>query len=101
MARSDRRRAPALLHHGLVGTILGYPLAIAGSGLLHALMRAAGAGATLHQLTMWVVYPLWLVVLSLAFLAPSRRACWTGLLLANALAALACWWVLGPRWAAP
>lgn len=91
MAKDTTRRDRLLLHNGLVALVLGYPLAIAASGVLHALMRALGAGPVVGQLTMWVVYPLWVGVIALIFLVPSKRACWTWLALANALAAGACW----------
>ena len=59
---------PDLLHHGLVAAVLGYPLAIALSLMMERLLRACGAGATVNQLTMWIVYPLWLAVICAALL---------------------------------
>ncbi|NHZ65560.1 hypothetical protein [Massilia genomosp. 1] len=91
MAKDTIRRDRVLLHNGLLALVLGYPLAIAASGVLHQLMRFLGAGPVVGQLTMWVVYPLWVAVIALAFLLPSKRACWIWLALANALAAIACY----------
>ncbi|HEX8613917.1 MAG TPA: hypothetical protein VF800_21785 [Telluria sp.] len=91
MAKNTTRRDLVLLHNGLLALVLGYPLAIALSGVLHQLMRFLGAGPVVGQLTMWTVYPLWLVPMALAFLLPTKRACWIWLALANALAALACY----------
>ncbi|RSZ56273.1 hypothetical protein HF313_22165 [Massilia atriviolacea] len=94
MAKDSARRDLVLLHNGLLALVLGYPLSIALSGVLNALMRLAGAGPVAGQLTMWVVYPLWACTIALVFLLPSKRACWRWLALANALAAGACWCIL-------
>ncbi|MFB9241839.1 hypothetical protein IV454_19370 [Massilia antarctica] len=91
MAKDSAQRERVLLHNGVVALILGYPLAIALSGVLHRLMQSLDAGPVAGQLTMWVVYPLWVSVIALIFLLPSKRACWTWLALANALAAGACY----------
>ncbi|MDQ1815983.1 hypothetical protein RBA41_22045 [Massilia sp. CCM 9210] len=91
MAKDSAQRDQVLLHNGVVALVLGYPLAIALSGVLHQLMRWLDAGPIVGQLTMWVVYPLWVSVIALIFLVPSKRACWTWLALANALAAAACY----------
>lgn len=91
MAKHTNQRDRVLLHNGLVALVLGYPLAIAVSGVLHQLMRFLGAGPVVGQLTMWVVYPLWVAAIALVFLLPSKRACWLWLAPANALAALACY----------
>ncbi|MBT9494321.1 MAG: hypothetical protein IV107_18690 [Paucibacter sp.] len=79
-----------LLHHGLVAVVLGYPLAIALSLMLERLMRACGAGATVNQLTMWSVYPLWMAVICAALLMQTRRQCWAWLLAGNGLALAGC-----------
>lgn len=89
MAEDSTRRDRVLLHNGLLALVLGYPLAIALSGVLHRLMGFLGAGPVVGQLTMWVVYPLWVTAIALVFLLPSKRAGWTWLALANALAAIA------------
>lgn len=94
MAKESTQRDLTLLHNGLLALVLGYPLAIAASGLLHRLMQALGAGPVVGQLAMWVVYPLWVTVIALVFLLPSKRAGWTWLVLANALAAIACYVLL-------
>ncbi|MDM5175659.1 hypothetical protein PO883_00340 [Massilia sp. DJPM01] len=87
MAKDTTQRDQVLLHNGVLALVLGYPLAIALSGVLHRLMQWLDAGPVAGQLAMWVVYPLWVGVIALVFLVPSKRACWTWLALANALAA--------------
>ncbi|MBO9678666.1 MAG: hypothetical protein J7556_10540 [Acidovorax sp.] len=86
--RNARKATPPLdlLHHGLAGALLGFPLAVWLSGaLVYHAVDAAHDSAT-YQVTMWVVPPLWAAVIGLAFLAPSKRACWAWLLAGNALA---------------
>lgn len=91
MTRSEqatRRATPPLqlLHHGLVGALLGGPLVVWLSGaLVYYAVDAADDMAT-YQVTMWVVPVLWTAVIGLAFLAPSRRICWAALLGGNLLA---------------
>ncbi|MCE1250636.1 MAG: hypothetical protein LWW82_07880 [Comamonadaceae bacterium] len=85
------RQSPPLdlLHHGLVAALLGMPLAIWLSGALvyHAPWAADSLNdISTYQVTMWVVPPLWATVVSLAFLAPSKRILWAALLTGNALA---------------
>lgn len=94
MAKDSTQRDRTLLHNGLLALVLGYPLAIAASGLLHRLMQALGAGPVVGQLSMWAVYPIWVSVIALVFLLPTKRAGWTWLALANALAAVACYFLL-------
>ncbi|MBV7484055.1 hypothetical protein [Bordetella sp. BOR01] len=78
-----------LLHHGLVSTVLGFPLALLASGCLNVLLGIGqDPDPAQYQLVMWSVAPLWVAIVSVMFLAPSRRACWLWLLLANAIAAL-------------
>lgn len=87
-SRAERRATPAwdLLHHGLVGTLLGFPLAIWLSGALVYYPADAAHDSATYQVAMWVVPALWAAVIGLAFLAPSKRACWAVLLAANVLA---------------
>ncbi|MEQ6437100.1 hypothetical protein V8Z74_19030 [Comamonas sp. w2-DMI] len=82
-----RRATPPrdLLHHGLVGGLLGFPLAIWLSGLLYYAADAAQDPAT-YQIAMWTVPMLWAGITALAFMAPGKRDCWLALLAANALA---------------
>ncbi len=100
MVKDTRARDRVLLHNGLLALVLGYPLSIALSGVAYRLMRQLGAGLVTEQLTMWIVYPLWLIALSLVFLIPTRRACWRWLLAANGVAA-ALYWLLSQAGAAP
>ena len=90
----DGQRDAILLHNGVLALVLGYPLAIALSSLAHRSMLALGAGPVTGQLTMWIVYPLWLAAICLVFLLPSRRAGWAWLAAANAIAAGACFALL-------
>ena len=85
---SHRRTATSihLLHRAVVGTVLGFPLAVWLSGaLIYHPWGAQGDSAT-YQLAMWSVVPLWVAVIAVSFLARSRAACWVGLLGANAAA---------------
>jgi len=86
-ARAEPVAEPMLLHHGLVGAVLGLPLALLLSGCLN-LMLGLGQDPAQYQLVMWSVPPVWVAVISLSFLAPDRKSCWLWLLLANAAAAL-------------
>lgn len=86
-ARTEPVSEPMLLHHGLVGAALGFPLALLLSGCLNLLL-GLGRDPAQYQLVMWSVPPLWVAVISLSFLAPDRRSCWQWLVLANAAAAL-------------
>lgn len=87
-SRPVRRATPPLdlLHHGLVGALLGFPLAVWLSGALVYYAADAAHDTATYQVTMWVVPALWATVFGLAFLAPGKRACWAALLVANALA---------------
>lgn len=82
-----------LLHHAIVSSVLGFPLAIWLSGaLIYHPWGAQGDSAT-YQITMWSVPVLWATVIALSFLARSRIACWTALLAANAAAYALLWMV--------
>lgn len=87
-ARPARKATPPLdlLHHGLMGALLGFPLAVWLSGALVYYAVDAAHDIATYQVTMWVVPALWATVIGLAFLAPGKRACWATLLAANALA---------------
>ena len=84
---ASKKAAPALdlLHHGLAGALLGFPLSVLLSGALYYAADAAHDNAT-YQAAMWSVPLLWAGVTGAAFMAPSKRACWAALLAANALA---------------
>ena len=68
----------------LAGTVLGFTLAIACSGLF-ALLTPGLAMNAKAQLSMWLVMPVWLGVLSFVFLFASGRRAWLWLGAANAL----------------
>lgn len=75
-----------LLHHAIVASLLGFPLAIWLSGaLVYHPWGSQGDSAT-YQLAMWSVVPLWATAIALSFLARSRATCWAALLLANGAA---------------
>jgi len=76
-----------LLHHGLVGAVLGFPLSIWLSGLLVFHLTGGHADPAKYQVVMWSVVPLWAAVVGLSFLARSKVACWAWLLSANAIVA--------------
>lgn len=77
-----------LLHQGLASTVLGFPLALALSGILNHFL-GSGQDSAQYQVVMWSVAPFWAAVISVSFLAPDRKTCWLWLLAANAVAALA------------
>ena len=92
--RARGKAAPShLLHHAIVASVLGFPLAIWLSGaLVYHPWGSQGDSAT-YQIAMWSVVPLWAAVIALSFLARSRATCWTALLLANAAAYALLRWV--------
>jgi hypothetical protein len=75
-----------LLHHGLVGALLGFPLAVFLSGVLVYHVVDAAHDIAAYQVTMWIVPVLWAAVIGAAFLAPSKRVCWALLLVSNLVA---------------
>lgn len=75
-----------LLHHAIVGSVLGFPLAIWLSGALIYHPWGAQADSATYQVAMWSVIPLWATAIALCFLARSRATCWAALLLANGAA---------------
>lgn len=66
----------------LAGAILGFGLAIGCSGI-YARLAAETPLPIRAQLTMWIVMPIWLGVLSLVFLFRSGARAWLWLGLAN------------------
>lgn len=76
----------------LAGLLLGLSLALIASGLL--MVRLDGMPLPVSgQLAMWLVPPVWLLVLSLVYFFRSGLRAWAWLLAANALA-LGLWWWL-------
>lgn len=86
-ARRPDQQTPGrdLIHHGLVSTVLGFPLSILLSGLAYHL-SGGDADPAKYQVVMWIVAPIWVTIIGLSFLAPSRRACWLWLVGASLLA---------------
>lgn len=68
------------------GLVLGFLLALGGSGLFRAVFGIGEAFfSTKGQLSMWLMSPLWALILSLVFLFRSGWRAWGGLAIANAL----------------
>ncbi|MEF3367604.1 hypothetical protein V3H18_13775 [Methylocystis sp. 9N] len=68
------------------GTILGFTLALAISGLFARLGPGGFTTPNKYQLVMWLIAPVWLGVLSFCFLFQSGKRAWLWLGAANALA---------------
>lgn len=68
------------------GTLLGFTLAIALSGLFTWFGPGGPAAANKFQFTMWIVAPLWLGVVSFCFLFRSGLRAWLWLGGANLVA---------------
>lgn len=66
------------------GLVLGFGLALALSALFAILMPGIGGGKL--QVTMWIVSPMWVTILSFCFLFRNGRAAWGWLGLANGIA---------------
>ncbi|WP_353151932.1 hypothetical protein [Pollutimonas bauzanensis] len=77
-----------LLHHGLVGAVLGFSLAILLSGLLVYYPTAGDTDPAKDQIVMWAVCPIWIALICLSFLAPTKKILWQWLVLANLVAAI-------------
>lgn len=75
-----------LLHHAIVASVLGFPLAVWLSGALVYHPWGGQSDSATYQVAMWSVIPLWATAIALSFLAPNRTICWTALLAANAAA---------------
>lgn len=92
--RARGNAAPShLLHHALVSSVLGFPLAIWLSGALIYHPWGAQSDSATYQVAMWSVPALWATAIGLSFLARSRATCWTALLVANAAAYALLWMV--------
>ena len=74
----------------LAGLLLGLTLAIIASGLLMVQLDGMPLPVS-GQLAMWLVPPVWLLVLSLVYFFQTGLRAWAWLLAANALA-LGLWW---------
>src|SRR5215469_1881306 len=88
-----KRRQPTLQRDwwskSIAGTVLGFTLAMALSGVFMRVMALNGSPAGMStQLAMWLVPPVWLTVLSFVFLFRSGWRAWGWLLAANAVVVL-------------
>lgn len=93
MGRGAADAAPRhLLFKGLVGVLLGFPLALWLSWLVMYGGALPGRMPVRDQLAMWLAVLLWGTVPCLTFLTSSRRQCLAVLVGANLAALLA--WVL-------
>lgn len=95
--RADRRATqrpvrPDWISKTLAGLVLGFSLANIASGLLMTRLRDMPIEVS-GQLAMWLVPPVWLLVLSLVYFFSSGARAWAWLLGANAVA-LGAWWLL-------
>ncbi|MFZ6875166.1 hypothetical protein ACO0LF_24130 [Undibacterium sp. Di27W] len=70
----------------LSGLVLGFTLALALSGLFAWLGPGGIAAPQKVQFVMWLIAPIWMLILSLIYLVRSGVRALTGLLLANVLA---------------
>lgn len=76
----------------LAGLLLGFSLSIIASGLLMTQLRDLPVAVS-GQLAMWLVPPVWLLVLAGVYFFASGMRAWAWLLGANALA-LGLWWLI-------
>jgi len=76
----------------LAGLLLGFSLSIIASGLLMTQLRELPVAVS-GQLAMWLVPPVWLLVLACVYFFASGLRAWAWLLGANALA-LGLWWLI-------
>lgn len=81
--RLDNRHWPGKT---LAGTVLGYTLAVALSGVVAWLTPGGLQGAGKIQFNMWMIAPLWAGVLGFVYLFRDSLRAWLWLGLANALA---------------
>ncbi len=78
------------------GLVLGFGLALAVSGLFAWFGPGGLLGGTgKTQLNMWLMSPVWMLVLAFCFLFPSGRSAWGWLALVNLVAFGL---LLGGRW---
>lgn len=101
-AKAGRAARPAppsnwmLLHHGVVGFVLGFPLAVALGGLLVYHATGVNPDPTKSQVTMWSVFPIWLTIICLAFLPRDKKSCWIWLLGANVVVGVLAYFLTAP-----
>lgn len=88
MARHERSGASRLewLSKTVAGTVLGYGLALALSGLFAWWGPGGIDPLNKYQFTMWIVPPLWLGMLSAVFLFRTAAQAWLCLAAANGVA---------------
>jgi hypothetical protein len=67
---------PDWFSKSIAGSVLGFGLAVAWSGLFAWLGPGGPEAVNKFQFTMWLVAPLWLTVLSLCYLFRSGLCAW-------------------------
>ena len=70
----------------ITGLVLGFTLALAISGLFAWVGPGGIAAPQKVQFVMWLITPVWMLILSLIYLVRTGVRALTGLLIANALA---------------
>ncbi len=85
-ATRQRLQSRHWLGKPLAGTVLGYTLAVALSGIIALLTPGGFAGEGKVQFNMWMIAPVWTTVLGFVFLFRSTLRAWLWLGLANVLA---------------
>lgn len=80
------QRQTALWSKTLAGVVLGWTLALALSGLFAWLGPGGIAARDKVQFNMWLIAPLWMLILSPVYLFSSGRCAWGVLLGLNILA---------------
>lgn len=80
-----------LLFKGMAAGLLGVPLSLWISWLMFYAGRQGSFMLIRDQASMWMVVPIWCTLVSISFLARSRRQCLAWLLVGNVVGAALCW----------
>ena len=75
-ATRQRLQSRHWLGKTLAGTVLGYTLAVALSGIIALLTPGGFAGEGKVQFNMWMIAPVWATVLGFVFLFRSTLRAW-------------------------
>ena len=85
-ARRARLQSRHWFGKTLAGAVLGYTLALAVSGGVALLTPGGFSGEGKVQFNMWLIAPVWMLILAPVYLFPSGRQAWGVLLGLNILA---------------